>query len=289
MRVVAFQSGPMVDTSSDVLTRAFESVGDLTPDLVVFPELFPHPFWCVGLGDNRYFSWAESISGPTMDLASRFVADLGCHAVVPLFERGDVAGEYYNSAVVIGPDGQIVPGRLPGGEEALTYRKCAISSYRWGDARNDEKHYFREGPGYPVFPTAIGNIGVLICYDRWFPEAWRVLALQGADVVCVPTASSGPGAGLFHPSLRTWAAENALFVVAANRSGVEDVEGTKTEYFGLSSIISPRGEMMAAAQPGDADAAVMADVEIDEVQRVRLDLTMYRDRRPELYRTIVDE
>ena len=112
---------------------------------------------------------------------------------------------------VIGPDGSLIPGLLPSGEEVPVYRKNAISSYNWGGAVNDEKYYFRHGPGFPTFPTAIGRLGVLVCYDRWFSEAWRVLALEGAEVICVPNASSGAVSELFVPSIRTWSAQNVVF------------------------------------------------------------------------------
>jgi len=124
---------------------------------------------------------------------------------------------------------------------------------------------------------------VLVCYDRWFPEAWRVLALQGAEVVCVPNASLGDVSDMFLPSMRTCAAQNLLYVVATNRAGVEEVEGRRSHYYGLSCIIGPRGDVLAVAGEAEADQTVGADLDLGRITEVRTRQTMYRDRRPELY------
>ncbi len=282
MRVAAVQTGPVEVRPSTAVHRAFDQLGDAVVDLVAFPELFSLPFWCVGHTDRSYFDWAENLDGETLTAAREEVMKRGCHAVVPFFERGTVAGQYFNSAAVIGPDGSLIPGLLPTGEEVPVYRKNAISSYNWGGAVNDEKYYFRNGPGFPIFPTAIGRLGVLVCYDRWFPEAWRVLALEGAELICVPNASSGAVSELFVPSIRTWSAQNVVFSVAVNRAGEETVDGVSTSYYGLSCVVSPRGGLPAVAPEGEPGVA-SAVIDLHEVGAARMDQTMYRDRRPELY------
>ena len=153
---------------------------------------------------------------------------------------------------------------------------------------NDEKYYFRPGPGYPVFDTAVGRLGVLICYDRWFSEAWRLLALAGAEVVCVPNASSGVVSDLFVPSMRTWAAQNVLYAVAVNRAGDEHVGDAATHYYGLSCVTSPRGKVLAEAPEGEP-ALISAEIDLEDVAKARHDHTMYRDRRPELYGPLAQE
>ncbi|MGH9244836.1 MAG: carbon-nitrogen hydrolase family protein [Acidimicrobiales bacterium] len=280
------QTGPPGATPAESVERGFElarvASGDPL-DLIVFPELFARPFWCVGLSDRKYFSWAEPVSGETLATARALARRTGCHAVVPFFERGRTEGEHYNSAALVGPDGDLIPGRLPSGDSVAVYRKNAVSSYNWGGSINDEKYYFREGPGFPVFDTDLGTIGILICYDRWFPEAWRVLALQGAEVICVPNASVGSASDLFVASMQTWAAQNVVYAIAVNRGGCETLDGIATEYYGLSCIVSPRGQLIANTPFGAPEAVVIADLDLDEVRLARLDLTMYRDRRPELY------
>ena len=167
--------------------------------------------------------------------------------------------------------------------QRLVRHSCrAISSYNWGGSVNDEKYYFRPGPGYPIFTTGIGRLGVLICYDRWFPEAWRLLALGGAEVICVPNASSGAVSELFVPSIRTWSAQNVVFSAAVNRAGRETVGAASTEFYGLSCVASPRGKLLATAPEGEP-AVASAVIDLREVAAARLDQTMYRDRRPELY------
>lgn len=290
MRLAGVQTGP-VDRHDPAaaLGEARELLVALEPkpDLVVLPELFALPFWCLGFADPEYFAWAEELGGPTLGFAADVARSLGAVLVVPFFEKGAVEGEYYNSVAVVDPDGQLVEGTLPSGRRVATYRKNAISAYRWDHQTNDEKYYFRPGPGYPVFRTAVGSVGVLVCYDRWFPEAWRVLALQGAEIVCVPNASQGDVGDLFVPSMRTCAAQHLVHVVAVNRAGTESVGGHEVSYYGRSCIVDPRGTVLAHAE--DEAGVIAAEVAPDAVATARLRQTMYRDRRPELYATLCED
>jgi beta-ureidopropionase len=290
LRVAAVQTGPPRADPSGSVEHGFElgcgAAEEL--DLLVFPELFARPFWCVGLSDPKYFAWAEALSGETLATGQELARRSRCHAVIPFFEKGSTEGEYYNSAALVDPNGDLIPGRLPSGRSVPVYRKNSVSAFNWDGSVNDEKYYFRDGLGYPVFDTEVGTMGILLCYDRWFSEAWRILALQGAEVVCVPSASIGPASELFVASIRTWAAENVVYAIAVNRAGREIVDGITTEYFGQSCVVSPRGTVVASAAGKTADAVAVADIDLDEVQRARLDLTMYRDRRPELYGRIVE-
>jgi N-carbamoylputrescine amidase len=256
--------------------------------LVVFPELFSRQFWCLGMSDARYFGWAERVTGPTVSHAAALAADLRSVVVAPFFERGAVAGEYFNSVAVIGPDGRLLPGRLPDGSPVGVYRKNAVSAYRWGEAVNDEKFYFKPGRGFAVFDTPLCRIGILVCLDRWFPEAWRVLALRGAEVICVVNASQGDVDDLFVPSMRTCAAQNVVFTVAVNRAGTEELAGHRVRYYGRSCVIDPAGTVLAQGS-GDAPELLAARLDLAEVAGVRARRTMYRDRRPELYGAICEQ
>jgi beta-ureidopropionase len=286
---LAVQTGPATDDLAENLRAAGElaRASPVRGGLVVFPELFSRPFWCLGMSDPQYFSWAEPVTGPTVSHGAGLAAELGAVVVVPFFEQSALAGEYFNSAAVIGPDGSLLPGRLPDGSPTLVYRKNAVSAYRWGDQVNDEKFYFKPGNGFAVFDTPVGRIGILVCLDRWFPEAWRVLALRGAEVICVVNASQGDVDDLFVPSMRTCAAQNVIFAVAVNRVGIEDVAGHRTRYYGRSCVIDPTGTVLAQAC-GDKPQAVPAKLDLAEVAAVRTRRTMYRDRRPELYRAVCE-
>ena len=207
--------------------------------------------------------------------------------MAPFFERGVVAGEHFNSVAVIGPDGRLLPGRLPHGTPVSVYRKNAVSAYRWGEVVNDEKYYFKPGSGFAVFDTPLARIGVLICLDRWFPEAWRVLALCGAEVICVVNASAGDVDTLFVPMMAVSAAQNVVFTVAVNRAGDEEVAGRRATYYGQSCIVDPAGKVLAQASR-DAPEALVATLDLDEVAGVRQRRTIYRDRRPELYGAVTE-
>jgi predicted amidohydrolase len=285
VRVAAIQTGPAHDDRTGNLAHVATLVRGLdpAPDLVVLPELFAHPFWCVGLHDPAYFAWAEGLDGPTVTAMAALASSVGCHIVAPLFERGEREGEFYNSAALLAPDGTLVPGTLPGGQRVMAYRKNAISAYTWDGHHNDEKFYFRPGDGYPVFTTSLGRIGLLICYDRWYPEAWRVLALQGAELVLVPNASEGYVHDMFVPLMRTSAAQNVLFAVGVNRAGTERIGTTETRYYGRTCIVGPRGAVLAESGSAEPDAIVTATLDLEEVSRDRQRLWVYRDRRPELY------
>jgi beta-ureidopropionase len=287
---LAVQTGPAGDDLDKNLRAASElarSAPSAGGGLVVFPELFSRPFWCLGMSDARYFGWAEPVTGPTLTHAAELAAELGSVVVAPFFECGAVAGEYFNSVAVIGPDGRLLPGRLADGTPVNVYRKNAISAYRWGEAVNDEKFYFKPGSGFAVFDTPLGRVGVLVCLDRWFPEAWRVLALRGAEVVCVANASQGDVDDLFVPSMRTCAAQNVVFTVAVNRAGTEELAGRQARYYGRSCVIDPAGKVLAQGS-GEHPEVLAVELDLAEVAEVRTRRTMYRDRRPELYRAICE-
>jgi N-carbamoylputrescine amidase len=286
---VAVQTGP----ASGDLDENLRAAGKLARSasawqaLLVFPELFSRPFWCLGMSDPGYLSWAEPVTGPTVSFAAELAADLESVVVAPFFERGAVAGEYFNSVAVVGPDGRLLRGRLPDESPVTVYRKNAVSAYRWGEAVNDEKYYFKPGSGFAIFDTPMARIGVLICLDRWFPEAWRVLALRGAEVICVVNASMGDVDALFVPMMRVCAAQNVVFTVAVNRVGDEEVAGRHAKYYGQSCIADPAGKVLAEASR-DTPEVLAARLDLDQVIEVRQRRTMYRDRRPELYAAITE-
>lgn len=286
---LAVQTGAAGESLEDNLARATALVDEAPPSqLIVFPELFARPFWCVGAADPAYYDWAEPADGPTVTAMGKLAREHEAVVVAPFFERAEPEGVYYNSAAVLGPDGQRIDGRLPDGATVPAYRKNALTAYRWDEQVNDEKFYFRPGPGFATFDTPLGRLGVLICLDRWFPEAWRVLALAGAEIVCVVNASTGDVDDLFVPSMRTCAAQNEVFTVAVNRAGAETVAGRTVRYYGRSALIGPDGTVLSAAEHADA-GVVAAEFDPGEIVRMRRRRALFRDRRPELYTALVEE
>jgi N-carbamoylputrescine amidase len=159
---------------------------------------------------------------------------------------------------------------------------------RSAEPRGNEKFYFRPGDlGFPTFPTPFGaRIGILICYDRHFPEAARILGLGGADIVFVPTVTSGMTRYLWDLELRAHAVTNIYYVCGVNKVGV-DVGGSTRNHFGSSLIANPRGEIIAQANDTGEDVAI-ADVDVSVIPELRAMWGYYRDRRPDLYGALAE-
>ncbi len=193
--------------------------------------------------------------------------------VLPMYER-EMAGFLYNTAAVIDADGTYL-GK---------YRKHHIPhvSGFW------EKFYFRPGnKGFPVFDTAVGKVGVYICYDRHFPEGWRALGLNGAEIVFNPSATSrGLSQYLWHLEQTASAAANMYYVGAINRVGIEDLGDN--DFYGSSYFANPHGEFVGdLASDTDAEL-VIRDLDLNMIENTRHKWAFYRDRRPEAYGPLVE-
>ena len=237
-------------------------------------ELFYGPYFCAEQ-ESRWYEITEKIpDGPTVQLMCETAKRLGMVIVVPIYEV-DLPGVYYNSAAVIDADGTYLG----------TYRKNHIPHCAPGFW---EKFYFRPGNlGYPVFETAVGQIGVYICYDRHFPEGARALALNGAEIVFNPSATvAGLSEYLWKLEQPAHAVANAYFVGAINRVGTEK-PWSIGEFYGQSYFCDPRGQMLAEAGR-DTDELVVADLDMDLITEVRNTWQFFRDRRPETYEELVD-
>jgi beta-ureidopropionase len=242
--------------------------------IVCFQELFNAPFFAQQQR-SEYYAYAELVpEGPTVARFRAVGAELGVVLVLPLFERTAVEGLYYNTAAVIDADGTFLG----------SYRKHHIPNLPgfW------EKFYFRPGDtGFPVFDTAVGRVGVYICYDRHFPEGWRALGLGGAEIVFNPSATSRAlSAHLWHLEQAAAAAANGYYVAAINRVGSEPEYGDN-EYYGTSYIADPRGQLVGASASTDADEALVRELDLDLIREVRRTWQWYRDRRPDAYEALV--
>jgi N-carbamoylputrescine amidase len=246
--------------------------------IVCLPELFSTMYFCVETR-REYFDWAEPIPGPTIERMAALARETGIVLIAPIFERAP-DGRYFNSAAVLGPD-----GRLLG-----TYRKSSIPLMdvaKSPEPRGNEKFYFTPGDlGFPTFDTPFARIGILICYDRHFPEAARVLGLGGAEIVFVPTATTRMTRYLWDVELRAHAIANVYYVCGVNKVGV-DAGGSTRDHHGDSMIVSPRGEVLAQASAIEEGLAV-ADVDLRVLPELRALWGYYRDRRPDKYGPVVE-
>jgi N-carbamoylputrescine amidase len=237
-----------------------------------FQELFYGPYFCQ-VQDSKFFSFTERVpGGPTTELMCSLARELHMVLVVPVFEE-EQPGVYYNTAAVIDADGTYL-GK---------YRKTHIPQIQGFF----EKYYFRPGNlGYPVFQTAVGPIGVYICYDRHFPEGWRALGLAGARIVFNPSATSRSlSQYLWRLEQPASAVANEYFVGAINRVGIEPLGDD--DFYGGSYFVNPRGQLVGEAAPDDKSAVVVRDLDMDLLAEVRQTWAFYRDRNPAAYATLV--
>jgi beta-ureidopropionase len=243
--------------------------------IIGFQELFYGPYFGA-VQDQKYYDYVEPIPGPTTERFQALAKELGLVIILPIYEVAN-EGEYYNTAAVIDADGSLLG----------VYRKHHIPNLPqfW------EKFYFRPGnAGYPVFDTAVGRVGVYICYDRHFPEGWRELGLNNAQLVFNPSATK-PGL-----SNRLWeleqpaaAAANQYFIAANNRIGQETSEfgPDAPHFYGSSYFVDPRGNYVGDVASPDQEEIVIRDLDFDLITAVRNDWQFYRDRRPDSYEKVI--
>jgi predicted amidohydrolase len=220
--------------------------------LAVLPEM-----WSTGYDYKRLATLAEE-TPRVLDSLRQLSRELEMVVVGSLAEKAD--GRIYNTAWVVDH-----------GTVAGSYRKLHLFSTM------GEDRFLAAGDQMLVADTSVGRLGVAICYDLRFPELFRKLALQGAEVLCLPAEWPKPRQEHWRTLLRARAIENQLFVVAANCCGLQG----KLDFFGLSQLVAPRGEVLAEA--GEADAELTALFDFAEMESYRFQIPCYKDRRPEVY------
>ncbi|MEX0639132.1 MAG: carbon-nitrogen hydrolase [Balneolaceae bacterium] len=260
---------------TDILSRISEAAGR-GADLVVLPELSQTPYFCQSV-DPKAFRFAESIPGPTIRKISESAVENGVHIVVPLFEKA-TPGIYFNALALLMPDGSL----------AGVYRKMHIPE----DPGFHEKYYFTPGDkGYRSFDTPWGRVGTLICWDQWYPEAARITAMTGAQLLLYPTAigtlkdEGEAERERFHSAWqliqRSHAVANGCFVAAVNRCGKEG----GTTFWGHSFVSDPFGRIIEEA--GDDEEILVADIDLQSVEKQRQEWPFFRDRRIDSYRPLL--
>jgi beta-ureidopropionase len=277
VRAALFQTAWTGDAESTTAAheKAARDAAAQGAQIIGFQEVFNAPYFCQ-VQEAEHYKWAESIPGPTTERFQALAKELGIVVVLPIYEV-ESAGFYYNTAVVIDADGSFL-GK---------YRKHHIPQVKgfW------EKYYFKPGNlGWPVFDTAVGKVGVYICYDRHFPEGWRELGLNGAEIVFNPSATK-PGL-----SNRLWeieqpaaAAANQYYIGANNRVGTESEEfgDLAVTFYGSSYFVDPRGNYVGDIASQDKSELVVRDLDLDVIREVRNSWQFYRDRRPDSYQATV--
>ena len=247
--------------------------------VMCLPELFRSQYFCQR-EDAGSFDLAESIPGPSTDTFSNIARDRKATIIVPVFERR-AAGVYHNSVAIIDEQGEI----------AGLYRKMHIPD----DPAYYEKFYFTPGDkGFQAIKTSQTSIGPLICWDQWYPEAARLTALQGAEILFYPTAIG------WHPSekeaegtaqrdawmtiQRSHAIANGVFVVAVNRIGHEipPSGGDGIEFWGSSFVCDPFGVVLAQAS-SEKEEVLVVDIDLGRIEEVRRNWPFLRDRRIDAY------
>ncbi|MDH5555793.1 MAG: N-carbamoylputrescine amidase [Alphaproteobacteria bacterium] len=263
------------------LDRAEELVREAAvqgANVVLLQELFATPYFCPDQ-KQEHFTLAQPAEGNrTIARFAALAAELGVVLPVSFFERANNA--YFNSVAMVDADGTVLG----------LYRKSHIPQ----GPGYEEKFYFNPGDtGFHAWETRYGTIGVGICWDQWFPECARAMALQGADILLYPTAIGSEPNNPAIDSRDHWqrvmqghAAANMVVLAASNRVGVEESDSATMTFYGSSFVAGPTGEMVAEANRAD-QAVVMASFNLDEVRARRASWGLFRDRRPDLYDTLL--
>lgn len=271
-----FTGNADIETNFKTIERMVGEAVKRGAQVVCLPELCTTIYFCFERNE-RHRELAEGIPGPSFDRASQLARRHGVVLVFPIYER---AGDrFYNTAAVIGTQGELV-GK---------YRKNSLPriprNLKPGDTPSDEQFYFEPGDlGFPVFDTPFGiTFGILICYDRHFPEAARVLALKGAQLILVPSSSYRDWMReVWEVELRAHAVMNNVFVAGVNKVGVDFGGSPGRPHFGSSVAFGPMGELLARASR-DQEECIYIDVDRSVVEDKRDLWGCFSQRRPEAY------
>ena len=273
-----------IETNMKKLEESIRSAAACGAELVVLPELHNTVYFCQS-ENASLCDLAEPVPGPSTERFGALAKELGIVLVLSLFERR-APGIYHNTAVVMEKDGSM----------AGKYRKMHIPD----DPGYYEKFYFTPGDlGFNPIETSVGKLGVLVCWDQWYPEAARLMALNGADILIYPTAIGGVATdapseqelqrGAWQIVQRGHAVANGLPVITVNRTGFEKDPSGNTpglDFWGSSFAAGPQGEIVSQFEP-DEEAVKVVDVNFGRTEYVRRGWPFFRDRRIDAYHDIL--
>ncbi|WP_085536270.1 carbon-nitrogen hydrolase [Massilibacteroides vaginae] len=278
MRIGIIQQHNSADIPANIakLQDSIRACADQGAELIVLQELHNGLYFCQ-TEDTSLFNLAESIPGPSTELFGALAKELKVVIVLSLFEKR-APGLYHNTAVVLEKDGSI----------AGKYRKMHIPD----DPAYYEKFYFTPGDlGFKPIETSVGKLGVLVCWDQWYPEAARLMAMAGAEVLIYPTAigwESTDPSDEKQRQLDAWvtvqrghAVANGLPVIAVNRTGHEPDPSGQTngiQFWGNSFVAGPQGELLTVL-PNDSESVTVLDIDKERTENVRRWWPFFRDRR----------
>ncbi|OGH63310.1 MAG: acyltransferase [Candidatus Lindowbacteria bacterium RIFCSPLOWO2_12_FULL_62_27] len=282
--LVQHKAGESMEANTDKNMEGIREAARRGAGLVVMPELHRSRYFCQS-EDARFFDWAEAVPGPSTERFGRLAKDMGAVLVISLFEKR-ATGLYHNTAVVLDRTGEV----------AGTYRKMHIPD----DPQYYEKYYFAPGDSqFRPIATSVGKLGVMVCWDQWYPEPARLSALHGADVLVYPSAigwEPADEAGEKERQIDSWvtvqrghAIANGIPVMAANRVGFEPnpLGGSEgIDFWGSSFVAGCQGEIISRAA-SDREEIVMAELDLGASERVRRVWPFLRDRRIDAYTDLV--
>lgn len=256
-KIVLAQEKPVLfdkQANLEKMESAMVKASEEGADLILFPELFLTGYFT----RERTLELAEDTKGPSIKQIQQWAKTYRIKVVFGFPEKQN--GSVYNSACFIGEDGEVIG----------TFQKVHL----W----DEEYKYFQPGSSFKVWPTNIGKIGIMICYDTEFPESARSLALQGAEIILAPTANMAPFQHIQKLYIQTRAAENQIFVATTNQVGMEE----NTLFFGESAAADPFGQLLA--QLDDREGNCLIEMDLDLIKKAREYPHYLKDRRFECYK-----
>ena len=279
IKVAATQMTCSWETEENIYkaTNLIKQAADKGANIILLQELFQTPYFCIQY-DEDIFKLAQSFeNNKILKQMSELANKLNVVLPISFFEKDNNA--YFNSIAVINADGNIL-GK---------YRKSHIPD----GPGYLEKYYFNPGnTGFKVWDTNFGKIGIGICWDQWFPEAARIMALKGAEILFYPTAigdelmSEYDSSGSWQRVMQGHAAANIMPVVASNRIGSESVKGQVNGFYGKSFICDRSGKIISEASK-DKEEIILADIDTEKDHLFRRNWGLFRDRRTDLYKEIL--